>query len=85
VGFIYISLGTVAKSSDLPEHILDAFMFAIKSHPHINFLWKWESAKIPVDTPSNLYMSQWFTQQDVLGKDHYRRKHFVESHEFHYV
>ncbi|CAL8100655.1 unnamed protein product [Orchesella dallaii] len=65
-GFVYISLGSLVVSSNLPQNIKNRFFDTIKSFPNLKFLWKWNGVQ-PKDIPSNLFLSQWFPQLDILG------------------
>ncbi|CAL8100661.1 unnamed protein product [Orchesella dallaii] len=73
-GFVYISLGSLAVSSNLPQSIKDQFFDTIKSFSSLKFLWKW-NGELPKDIPSNLFLSQWFPQLDILA--HPRIKGFI--------
>jgi len=66
-GFVYVSLGTFADLKSLPESTERAFMETIESFPEVKFLWKWDKPR-PKFVPSNLYLAEWFIQQDVLSK-----------------
>ncbi|ODN02201.1 UDP-glucuronosyltransferase 2B13, partial [Orchesella cincta] len=65
-GFVYISLGSLASSSDLPDKIQQVFFDTIKSFPQLKFLWKW-NGKLPSELPSNIFFAKWFPQIDVLA------------------
>jgi len=66
-GFIYISLGTLVNLNSLPVSTENAFIEAIESFPEVKFLWKWDKPR-PKQVPSNLYLAEWFNQQDILSK-----------------
>ncbi|CAL8071161.1 unnamed protein product [Orchesella dallaii] len=73
-GFVYISLGSLVVSSNLPHNIKNRFFDTIKSFPNLKFLWKWNGAQ-PKDIPSNLYLSKWFPQLEILA--HPRIRGFI--------
>lgn len=64
-GVIYFSLGTIVKSSVLPNSTIKIFM---KSFSQIkqNVLWKFE-ADLP-EKPRNVRIEKWLPQKSVLGK-----------------
>jgi len=66
IGFVYVSLGTVAKASNLPENIKNVMFDSFSRFPDVNFLWKWEG-KQPDIISKNVFLSAWFPQQDILG------------------
>lgn len=67
-GFIYVSMGSSVKASNMPEELRMLFLSVFRSLPY-QILWKWESVGIaPIfDLPRNVLLSQWFPQQDLLG------------------
>lgn len=65
-GFVYISLGSLLKSSNLPEDIKQVFFDTIETFPRLRFLWKWNGPR-PNKIPNNLYLASWFPQTDILG------------------
>jgi glucuronosyltransferase len=64
-GFIYVSLGSSAKSTDFPDALKDVF-FHTFGNSSVRFLWKWES-EVPKEMPKNVFTSDWMPQQDILG------------------
>ncbi|GMS93945.1 hypothetical protein PENTCL1PPCAC_16120, partial [Pristionchus entomophagus] len=64
---IFISFGTIAKSSLMPEEYKVTIRETIKQFPDVTFIWKYEipehniSAGIP-----NLVESTWIPQRDIL-------------------
>ncbi|XP_045774021.1 UDP-glucosyltransferase 2-like [Maniola jurtina] len=64
-GVIYISFGSVIKSSTMPadkvKDVLD-----VMSHLPQRFIWKWETKTILMDK-NKLYVSDWLPQIDILG------------------
>ncbi|CAH0727076.1 unnamed protein product, partial [Brenthis ino] len=64
-GIIYISFGSVVKSSTMPEEKIKAVLGAIAELPY-RFIWKWESNVMLMDK-NKLYLSSWLPQVDILG------------------
>ncbi|CAL4062136.1 unnamed protein product, partial [Meganyctiphanes norvegica] len=64
-GFIFFSLGSVVKPSDMPENtrlILVKVLGSLKQR----VLWKWDKDNME-DLPSNVKISKWLPQQDILS------------------
>lgn len=66
-GFVYLSLGSLVVSSNLPDHLKQVFFKTIESFPNLKFLWKW-NGDFSKNIPDNLYLGKWFPQADILGK-----------------
>ncbi len=64
-GFIYFSMGSALKGSDMPEEKRKLFL-NVFSKLKQKVLWKWETEMMP-DLPKNVKLSKWLPQQDVLG------------------
>jgi len=64
-GFIYFSFGTVLLGSTLPKEIVQKFS-NVFSKLKQRVLWKHETESIE-GLPSNVKLSKWFPQQDLLG------------------
>ena len=64
-GFIIFTLGSFVPVSSMPAETLHAFMSAFAKFSQ-RVLWKWE-AEIPTNLPSNIMMTKWLPQQDLLG------------------
>jgi glucuronosyltransferase len=64
-GLIIFTLGSIVPVSSMPKETLQAFMGAFAKIPQ-KVIWKWED-EIPVDLPSNIMMTKWLPQQDLLG------------------
>ncbi|XP_013172990.1 PREDICTED: UDP-glucuronosyltransferase 2B2-like [Papilio xuthus] len=64
-GVIYISFGSVIKSSTMPRDKLEAVLGAVKELPQ-RFVWKWEDKTLLVDK-NKLYLADWLPQVDILG------------------
>ncbi|OAD54608.1 Ecdysteroid UDP-glucosyltransferase [Eufriesea mexicana] len=63
-GFIYFSLGSNARSADLPMELQRMFCDVFAKLPY-RVVWKFE--KDLVGKPSNVYTGKWFTQQTILA------------------
>ncbi|XP_050683694.1 UDP-glucosyltransferase 2-like isoform X1 [Leptidea sinapis] len=63
-GVIYMSLGSNAPSSRLPQEILQIFI-RVFSQLQYDVLWKWEKDELP-GKPKNVKISKWFPQSDLL-------------------
>ncbi|XP_047517095.1 UDP-glucosyltransferase 2-like [Pieris napi] len=64
-GVIYISFGSVVKSSTMPDEKLQAVLGAISELPQ-RFIWKWESKTTLLDK-NKLFLAEWLPQVDILG------------------
>ncbi|CAK1582726.1 unnamed protein product [Parnassius mnemosyne] len=64
-GIIYISFGSVIRSSSLPSDKLEAVLGAMRELPQ-RFVWKWENKTMHVDK-NKLYTFDWLPQVDILG------------------
>ncbi|CAG0883105.1 unnamed protein product [Cyprideis torosa] len=65
-GFIYFSLGSAVKGKDMPERFRVLFLNVFRELKQYQILWKWESEM--ADTPSNVKVSSWMPQQDLLAR-----------------
>lgn len=75
-GIIYISFGSSIRSK-FPDYITQAIVRVLRRLPQ-RILWKWNEDIS--DLPSNVMMSKWFPQQDVLGiSSFYTRVHKLFS------
>ncbi|CAG4952911.1 unnamed protein product [Colias eurytheme] len=64
-GVVYISFGSVIKSSVMPDDKLQAILGAMSEFPQ-RFIWKWESKTKLLDE-NKLYLAKWLPQVDILG------------------
>ncbi|CAL4112549.1 unnamed protein product, partial [Meganyctiphanes norvegica] len=64
-GVIYFSLGSMAKSVDIPKTQLAMLLEAFRHLPQ-RVVWKFEGDHIE-NLPSNVITRKWFSQQDILG------------------
>ncbi|GMT02460.1 hypothetical protein PENTCL1PPCAC_24634, partial [Pristionchus entomophagus] len=64
---VFISFGTIAKSSLMPEEYKNTIRETIKKFPDVTFIWKYENPKhnISAGVP-NLIESTWVPQRDIL-------------------
>uniref|UniRef100_A0AAR5P7Z0 UDP-glucuronosyltransferase n=3 Tax=Dendroctonus ponderosae TaxID=77166 RepID=A0AAR5P7Z0_DENPD len=72
-GFIYFSMGSSVKASNLPDYFRALLMIVFRNLPQ-RVLWKYEGDDL-TDLPSNVLLGKWLPQQDVLG--HPKLKAFV--------
>ncbi|XP_034661783.1 UDP-glucuronosyltransferase 2A2 [Drosophila subobscura] len=64
-GVIYFSMGSNIKSADLPPSTRKVLMETLGSLPQ-RVLWKFEADELE-DKPSNVFISKWFPQPDILA------------------
>ncbi|EDV42998.1 uncharacterized protein Dana_GF18261 [Drosophila ananassae] len=64
-GVIYFSLGSNIKSKTLSQERLKVILQAFSSLPQ-RVLWKFDEENLP-EMPSNVFISKWFPQQDILA------------------
>ncbi|XP_047113409.1 UDP-glucosyltransferase 2-like [Schistocerca piceifrons] len=64
-GFIFFSLGSNIKSSNLPETMRNNLMKAFAQIPQ-RVLWKFELDNLP-GKPDNVMISKWLPQRDILA------------------
>lgn len=64
-GFIYLSFGSVIKSTDMPDEQRKVFV-NVFSRLRQRILWKWENGTME-GAPDNVRMSKWVPQQDILA------------------
>ncbi|KAK4873145.1 hypothetical protein RN001_015174 [Aquatica leii] len=72
-GFIYFSLGSNAKSTDIPPQTQKAMIETFSELPYTVF-WKFDSDHFP-NKSANVFISKWFPQQAILR--HSKIKLFV--------
>uniref|UniRef100_T1GCU3 UDP-glucuronosyltransferase n=1 Tax=Megaselia scalaris TaxID=36166 RepID=T1GCU3_MEGSC len=65
-GFIYVSMGSSVKASNMPERLRKMLVKTFARLPY-NVLWKWEDSQMNHDIPPNVMLSRWLPQQDILG------------------
>ncbi|XP_077300343.1 UDP-glycosyltransferase family 50 member B3 [Arctopsyche grandis] len=74
-GFIFVSMGSSVKTSNMPERLRKLLVRTFANLPY-QVLWKWEEDSREMnDLPPNVMLSKWLPQQDLLG--HKKIKAFV--------
>lgn len=73
-GFIYVSMGSSVKAANMPENLRQLLVNTFAKLPY-RVLWKYESSMNQNDLPSNVKISRWLPQQDLLG--HKKLRAFV--------
>lgn len=68
-GFIYLSFGSILRGSDLPEATVRVLVRTFGRLPQ-RVVWKYEG--VIDDLPSNIRLSSWLPQQDLLAHDNIR-------------
>ena len=68
-GVVFISFGSLAKSSEMPMEKKEAFLKIFAKFPRINFIWKYENDNDTAgnDLP-NVFKRKWIPQKEILGK-----------------
>ncbi|KAF2360184.1 UDP-glucuronosyl/UDP-glucosyltransferase [Trinorchestia longiramus] len=61
---VYMSLGSVARSSAMPQHYKDIFFSVFSKLPY-KVLWKFEEN--PQQELKNVFVQKWMPQQDILA------------------
>ncbi|CAB3377023.1 Hypothetical predicted protein [Cloeon dipterum] len=69
-GFIFFSLGSNIKSTDLPTEVKKEILEVFGSLKQ-KVLWKFEDDDLP-GKPKNVLINKWLSQQDVLGHNNMR-------------
>ncbi|XP_039501343.2 UDP-glucosyltransferase 2 [Drosophila santomea] len=66
-GFIYVSMGSSVKAANMPEALRHMLVKTFARLPY-HVLWKYEGSSTDIkDITSNVKLSQWLPQQDILG------------------
>lgn len=75
-GVIYCSMGSSVRAANMPEELRQILIRTFARLTQYHVLWKWDgnAAKIS-DLPSNVRLSNWLPQQDILG--HRRLRAFI--------
>ncbi|XP_062550537.1 UDP-glucuronosyltransferase 2B20-like [Armigeres subalbatus] len=66
-GAILFSIGTNVRSDMLGDERLIEILNAMGHFPEYQFLWKFESDKMPIEVPKNVYIRKWMPQNDLLA------------------
>ncbi|CAL4179623.1 unnamed protein product, partial [Meganyctiphanes norvegica] len=69
-GFIYFSLGSVVRPSEMPDETLRIILTVLGSLQQC-VLWKWDQDSIE-NLPANIRLAKWLPQQDILGHEKIR-------------
>ena len=62
---VYMSLGSIARSSVMPSEYKKIIVQALSKLPY-KVLWKYEDDSLG-EIPENIMIRKWMPQQDVLG------------------
>ncbi|XP_002138115.2 2-hydroxyacylsphingosine 1-beta-galactosyltransferase isoform X1 [Drosophila pseudoobscura] len=74
-GFIYVSMGSSVKAANMPESLRRMLVKTFARLPY-HVLWKYEGSSADMqDLTSNVKLSRWLPQQDILG--HKKLRAFV--------
>lgn len=66
-GVIFMSLGSLTKSSDLPAEQIAAFVNVFQTYVgKMRIIWKWENATM-LNQPHNVIIGPWLPQEAILG------------------
>ncbi|EDV38206.1 uncharacterized protein Dana_GF11027 [Drosophila ananassae] len=66
-GFIYVSMGSSVKAANMPETLRQMLVKTFSRLPY-HILWKYEGRAADMqDLTSNVKLSRWLPQQDILG------------------
>nr|XP_044248698.1 UDP-glycosyltransferase UGT5 isoform X3 [Drosophila takahashii] len=66
-GFIYVSMGSSVKAANMPEALRQILVKTFARLPY-HVLWKYEGSSADIkDLTSNVKLSRWLPQQDILG------------------
>jgi glucuronosyltransferase len=65
-GFIYFSLGSVAKSSSFPPDLLQVFYDVFESFENVRFIWAYDLDR-PEGMPQNVLTVKWAPQHAILA------------------
>ncbi|VVC36156.1 UDP-glucuronosyl/UDP-glucosyltransferase [Cinara cedri] len=64
-GVVYFSLGSVIKSSKMPQETVLILLSELAKIEQ-TVLWKWEDDRLP-ELPANIIVRKWFPQNDILN------------------
>ncbi|KAF2357132.1 UDP-glucuronosyl/UDP-glucosyltransferase [Trinorchestia longiramus] len=65
-GFIFFSLGSAVRPSDIPTETIKVLLTVFKSLKQ-KVLWKFDLPDVGAELPSNVQLTPWAPQQDLLG------------------
>jgi glucuronosyltransferase len=70
--FVYVSFGTAVRVSKSDSALQNKFFNALGNMTSFKFLWKWDGASLPTNTPGNIYFAKWLPQQDLYAHEKIR-------------
>lgn len=74
-GAVLMTLGTNIRSDELGMERVTMILEAFRRFPDYNFLWKFETSEMISSLPSNVKISDWLPQNDILA--HPKLKLFI--------
>lgn len=66
-GVIFMSFGTMARSTEMGEARRSAFVKAFQAFPSITFIWRYENTSDHFTNASNIILHEWLPQVDMLN------------------
>lgn len=66
-GAVLMTLGTNVRSDEIGQERIDIVLEAFRQIPEYNFLWKFETSEMLKNLPSNVKISDWLPQNDILA------------------
>ncbi|CAP28385.2 Protein CBR-UGT-7 [Caenorhabditis briggsae] len=70
---VYISFGSMIRSSDMPDSYKSGIIEMMKSMPNVNFIWKYEDGndqEFKKKLPENVHPKKWLPQPALVSADH---------------
>lgn len=67
-GFLVFAVGSVIQMNEMPPKLLTMFMHSFAKLPQ-RIIWQWKNFKNDMEIPSNILLSDWLPQQDILGNN----------------
>ncbi|CAJ0607519.1 unnamed protein product [Cylicocyclus nassatus] len=64
---VLFSMGSVARSVDMPEWLKKAVLETFDSFPDVTFIWKYEGGDIAFESHPNIFPMKWIPQIDLLA------------------
>lgn len=65
-GAVYVSFGSTVKPSMMPDEKLNLFLEAFREI-QVPIIWKWDTKQEIPNLPSNVHLTDWAPQQDLLA------------------
>jgi glucuronosyltransferase len=66
-GAVLMSLGTNVRSDEIGQERINMVIEAFRQIPDYNFVWKFETSEMLKNLPSNVKISDWLPQNDLLA------------------